>query len=229
MEKTTVKSLLFSCKHKTCFWKLGNFKRGGANVCVVGYLSGQAGLSFSRLVLVVLKKLNLCSSARSLHLPFTSLSPPITCHLFHAPWGYRVITTRLQKIDLVLLQKLPLKVYLNWLNSWDRKDWIWGPQSLLLWTICTEFLQTGFLCLRANQIIMPSTSLVFSPSFIATICTMFPNPFWVIVVCYKESQSADCWVRAQVNTVLQLALIGSALMQPALDVVDTYSIVPILR
>jgi hypothetical protein len=83
--------------------------------------------------------------------------------------------------------------------------------------------------LRANQIIMPSTSLVFSPSFIATTCSMFPNPFWVIVVCYKESQSADCWVRAQVNTVLQLALIGSALMQPALDVVDTYSIVPILR
>jgi cardiolipin synthase len=34
---------------------------------------------------------------------------------------------------------------------------------------------------------------------------------------------------SKVNTVLQLALIGSALMQPALDVVDTYSIVPILR
>ncbi|CAK9231230.1 unnamed protein product [Sphagnum troendelagicum] len=33
---------------------------------------------------------------------------------------------------------------------------------------------------------------------------------------------------SKVNTVLQLALIGSALMQPALDVVDTYSIVPIL-
>jgi cardiolipin synthase len=34
---------------------------------------------------------------------------------------------------------------------------------------------------------------------------------------------------SKVNTVLQLALIGSALMQPALDVVDAYSIVPILR
>lgn len=107
MEKTTVKSLLFGCKHKTCFWKLGNFKRGGANVCVVGYLSGQAGLSFSRLVLAVLKKLNLCSSARSLHLPLSSLSHPITCHLFHAPWGCRVIATRLQKIDLVCCRSCP--------------------------------------------------------------------------------------------------------------------------
>ena len=33
----------------------------------------------------------------------------------------------------------------------------------------------------------------------------------------------------QVNMVLQLALIGTALVQPALEIEDTYSCIPILR
>jgi cardiolipin synthase len=44
-----------------------------------------------------------------------------------------------------------------------------------------------------------------------------------------EAEKIEPLYISKVNTALQLALVGVAVMQPALNVVDTYLVVPILR